>query len=84
MLPSGNSTSSSFAPASGEPGIFLARLQQLLAHLLGGREDRVRTEAAVQEPPSTGDCGSVELPSLIVTFSSGRPSISAATWVMIV
>ena len=42
------------------------------------------TEAAIHDPPSTGDCGSVESPSLTLTLSSGRPSLSAATCAMIV
>ena len=34
--------------------------------------------------PSTGDWGSVESPSLMLMFSIGRPSVSAATCAMIV
>ena len=44
----------------------------------------LETEAASHEPPSTGDCGKVESPSLTLMASSGRPSMSAATWAMIV
>jgi len=42
------------------------------------------TEAAIHDPPSTGDCGSVESPSLMLILSSGRPSMSAATCAMMV
>ena len=42
------------------------------------------TEVAIHEPPSTGDCGRLESPSLTVMLSSGRPSMSAATCAMIV
>ena len=42
------------------------------------------TEAAIHDPPSTGDCGSVESPSLMLMLSIGRPSVSAATCAMIV
>ena len=73
------------ASASGEFGIFLRQPQQLLADRVG-RSSRspFDTEAAIHDPPSTGDCGSVESPSLMLTFSSGSPSMSAATCAMIV
>jgi hypothetical protein len=40
------------------------------------------TDEVVNDPPSTGASGSAESPSLAVTFSSGTPSISAASWVI--
>ena len=42
------------------------------------------TDEVVNDPPSTGASGSAESPSFAVTFSSGTPSISAASWVIIV
>ena len=42
------------------------------------------TDEVVKEPPSTGASGSAESPSFTVTLSSGAPSISAASWVIMV
>ena len=42
------------------------------------------TDAAIHEPPSTGDWGKLESPSLTLIFSSGSPSLSAATCAMMV
>ena len=84
-LPSASATSSGVASASGEFGICLCQAQQLLADRVGtSSRSPFDTEAAIHDPPSTGDCGSVESPSLTVTFSSGSPSMSAATCAMIV
>ena len=41
------------------------------------------TDEVVNDPPSTAS-GSAESPSCTVTFSSGTPSISAASWAIIV
>ena len=42
------------------------------------------TDEVVNDPPSTGASGSAESPSFTVTLSSGTPSISAASWAIIV
>jgi hypothetical protein len=42
------------------------------------------TEDVVNDPPSTGASGKEESPSLTATFSSGTPSISAASCAIIV
>ena len=83
-MPSARTTSSGCAPASGEFGIFCAKPSSSLRISSAVTAMACATEAAVHEPPSTGDCGSVESPSLIVTLSIGRPSMSAATCAMIV
>src|SRR3954469_5304549 len=76
----------------------LCQAQQLTADRLGGRGDALRpprippavvtmpfaTEAAIHDPPSTGDCGRLESPSLMLMLSSGNPSESAATCAMMV
>jgi hypothetical protein len=82
-LPSASPTSPSATSASGEFGIFLARRMssRIAAAVVAIAFD---TEAAIHDPPSTGDCGRVESPSLILILSSGSPSMSAATCAMIV
>jgi hypothetical protein len=83
-LPSASATSAGVASAKGEFGIcFVSRnsCSRMAAEVVAIPFD---TEAAIHDPPSTGDCGSVESPSFTVTLSSGNPSISAATCVMIV
>ena len=83
-LPSTSATSSGVASASGEFGICLARRNSSTRTASAVVTIPFDTEAAIHDPPSTGDCGNVESPSLIVTLSSGNPSISAATCAMIV
>ena len=43
-----------------------------------------RLKVAIHDPPSTGDCGRLESPSLMLMLSSGKPSMSAATCAMMV
>ena len=60
--------------------------QTLMAEILsrGLGVPRNETEAAIQDPPSTGHFGSVESPSLMLMLSSGSPRRSAATCAMMV
>ena len=84
-LPSVKETSSGVAASfSGEFGMALARCNRSARIASQVVTIPFDTEAAIHDPPSTGDCGSVELPSLMLTASRGRPSLSAATCVMIV
>jgi predicted transcriptional regulator len=47
-------------------------------------KSRLETPAPILNPLSTGECGGVETQILTSMFSSGTPSMSAATWAMIV
>ena len=70
--------------ASGEFGICLARRNNSSRMAAAVVTIPLDTEAAIHEPPSTGDCGRLESPSLTLMFSSGSPSLSAATCAMMV
>ena len=83
-LPSASATSSGAAFASGEFGICLASRNSSSRIAPAVVAIPFDTEAAIHDPPSTGDCGSVESPSLMLMFSSGSPSMSAATCAMMV
>ena len=83
-LPSESVTSSGATSASGEFGICFARCNSSARTASDVVTIPFATEAAIHDPPSTGDRGSAESPSLTVMASSGSPSISAATCAMIV
>ena len=83
-LPSLNVTSASFTPASGKSFIFFASRSSSLRTFSAAAPIAPATEAAIQEPPSTGDAGRLESPSLTVMLSMGSPSMSAASCAMIV
>ena len=83
-LPSASATSAGSAPARAESGISFARRSSSWRIASAVPAMPLETEAASHDPPSTGDCGRVESPSFTLTASSGRPSMSAATWAMIV
>ena len=83
-LPSASATSPDAVSASGEFGICLARRNNSSRIASAVVTIPFDTEAAIHDPPSTGDCGRLESPSLMVMFSSGSPSMSAATCAMIV
>src|SRR4029077_7325861 len=78
-LPSASSTSSGVAPTSDECGTWFASRNSSSRTAAAVVTIPFDTEAAIHDPPSTGDCGNVESPSLMVTLSSGSPSMSAAT-----
>ena len=83
-LPSASATSSAPASLSGEFGMRLASRSNSLRTNSAVVAIPFPTEAAIQEPPSTGDAGRLESPSLMVMLSRGSPSMSAATCAMIV
>ncbi len=84
ISPSTSAVSSSLAEASVEFGSFLASRNSSLRTASAVLAMAFATDAAVHEPPATCASGSVESPSLTVTLSSGRPSMSAVTCAMIV
>src|SRR5262245_8768575 len=79
ILPSANTTSSSFAPASGDRAIFCASPSNSFWTARQAAWMAEPTDETVNDPPSTGASGSAESPSFAVTFSIGTPSISAAS-----
>jgi len=83
-LPSASVTSPGAMFASGEPGICLARRNSSSRIASAVVAIPLDTEAAIHDPPSTGDCGRLESPRLMLMFSSGSPSMSAATCAMMV
>ena len=72
-LPSASATSSGAAFASGEFGICLARRSSSSRIASAVVTIPFDTEVAIHDPPSTGDCGRLESPSLMLMLSSGRP-----------
>ena len=83
-LPSASVTSPGAMFASGEPGICLARRNSSSRIASAVVAIPLDTEAAIHDPPSTGDCGRLESPRLMLMFWSGSPSMSAATCAMMV
>src|SRR5215472_6911204 len=79
ILPSANTTSSSFAPASSDRATFCASPSSSFWTARQAAWMAQPTEETVNDPPSTGASGSAESPSFAVTFSRGTPSISAAS-----
>src|SRR5690349_24539670 len=84
ILPSAKATSSKPAFVNGLSSNFWASLNSFFAISSQTSFTAEPLDAAVQEPPSTGDFGNLESPSSNVTFSMGKPSVPAAIWVMIV
>ena len=70
--------------ASGEFGTCLARRNSSSRIALAVVMMPFETDDAIHDPPSTGDCGRLESPSLMLTLSIGSPSASAATWAIMV
>ena len=83
-LPSASATSSGAASASGEFGVSFAMRKSSSRIAPAVVAMPFATEVAIHDPPSTGDCGRLESPSLMVMLSSGNPSMSAATCAMMV
>src|SRR6516165_1577602 len=75
-LPSASATSSGAMFASGEFGICLARRSSSSRIASAVAAIPLDTEAAIHDPPSTGEYGRLESPSLMLMFSSGSPRMA--------
>jgi hypothetical protein len=84
MRPFTKVTSCRLASARAEPSALRAYLNRVSRTVSQASCTAVPAEAAVQEPPSTGEVGSDESAMRAVTSSMSRPSASAPIWVRIV
>src|ERR1700712_3528178 len=84
MRPAVTSTASNSASATGEFAMRLAWLNNVCFTASQAACTAEPHDAAVQEPPSTGEVGKSESPMRAVTASIGRPNASAPICVRIV